>query len=60
VRERVDRRSRDANDLPRAEGHRVEAELATDVPAAADAVIDGNQAFDAVVSTAMATITAFE
>lgn len=59
VRDRVDRRSCEANDLLRAEAHRVEAELAADVPAVADAIIDGNQAFDAVVSVTMDTIAAF-
>lgn len=59
VRDRVDRRSGEASDLARAEAHRVEAELATVVPATADAIVDGNQEFDAVVSSVMATIASF-
>lgn len=59
VRDRVERRSSDANDLARAEAHRVEAELITDVPVAADAIVDGNQEFDAVVRLALATIASF-
>lgn len=59
VRDRVNRRSGEANDLVRAEAHRVEAELASDVPAAADAIIDGNQDFDTVIAVTMDTIAAF-
>lgn len=59
VRDRVDRRSGEASDLDRAEAHRVEAELANDVPAVADAIIDGNRAFEAVVDIAVDTIAAF-
>lgn len=60
VRYRVDRRSGEANDFARADAHRVEAELVTDVPAAADAIVNGNQEFDAVLSLAMATIASFK
>jgi dephospho-CoA kinase len=60
VRNRVDRRSGEANDLARAEAHRVEAELSTDVPAVADAIIDSNQTFDSVVSVVISMIAGFE
>ncbi len=59
VLDRVDRRSGEVPDLARAEAHRVEAELVTDLPAVADAIVDGNLEFDEVVRLVTRTVASF-